>query len=324
MPANEKHFFLLGSMFKHCNSSMGVRNVDQMARFFFLNGKPGAKWMKVWAKSLALKYKVLTRAKLEEAAYDKQTNMGVDPEEEQLGHAIGYLDKVRMDVAISRLEKMKVGSSKWQSEFSCIFMLWLSIVFGIRDNMVFAMQVLSASDYEILLSHAGRAGDWRKLLWGIFLIKTENGFRLVKTSSKTGKNKNEPDFDSQTAPQIVNKPYMKQMMEWLFVYFEAKHPNKYKVTHNSSNPEGYRAYDINDEDGWHPYLQLHTVRWSFPLNECGNKYLIGLNVPHKGRKMYVKAEWEHGFPEEANKKGYQANKKIGDKQQTFDNMIEQV
>ena len=117
---------------------------------------------------------------------------------------------------------------------------------------------------------------------------------------------------------------MKQMMEWLFIYFEAKHPNQYHVTHNSTNPEGYRAYDINDEDGWHPYLQLHTVRWSFPLNECGNKYLIGLNVPHTGRKMYVKAEWEHGFPEEANKKGYQANKKIGDKQQTFDNMIENV
>ena len=73
-----------------------------------------------------------------------------------------------------------------------------------KSNQV-TMQVLSASDYEIVLSHAGRAGDSRKLK----------------------KNKNEPGFDLQTAPQIITKPYMKQMMKWLFVYFEAKHPNQY-------------------------------------------------------------------------------------------------
>ena len=70
--------------------------------------------------------------------------------------------------------------------------------------------------------------------------------------------------------------------------------------------------DIDDEDGWHPYLQWHAVRWMFPVNECGNKYLIGLNVPHTGRRMYVKTEWDDGFPEEAKKKGYQATMKVGD------------
>ena len=88
--------------------------------------------------------------------------------------------------------------------------------------MVYAVQVLSASDYDILLDNARRSGQWSQLKWGIFFIKTLNGFRLVKTSSKTGKNKNEPDFDSQISPEILNKPYMKQMAQWLFNYFEVK------------------------------------------------------------------------------------------------------
>ena len=44
---------------------------------------------------------------MEEKAYD---NRHVEATEEKPGHAIGYLDKARMDVAISRLEKMKVDS----------------------------------------------------------------------------------------------------------------------------------------------------------------------------------------------------------------------
>ena len=61
------------------------------------------------------------------------------------------------------------------------------------------------------------------------------------------------------------------------VRFQLKHPDNYKITHHSTNPEGYRAYDVNDDEGWHPYLQWHAVRWMYPVNNCGNKYLIGLN-----------------------------------------------
>ena len=59
---------------------------------------------------------------------------------------------------------------------------------------------------------------------------------------------------------------MKQMAQWLFNYFEVKHPDHYKISHHSTNPEGYRAYDLNDDEGWHPYLQWHAVRWMYPVN----------------------------------------------------------
>jgi len=229
-----------------------------------------------------VKYRLL----VEELIEQKDTKDKVYP-------LMGLLNDCAFDAVIWKLLRSKQDEI-WLREFQAFLVMYISKIFRPRDTCVFLLQVLSEADFERLKANARRSGagsdGWRVLGWGLFLIITRDGFRWEKYESKTrhGRSAKGADLVLRTKGDFDSCPLLKTVSEWTVQAFEMT--TGYRATAESTQPQGYIAYDVNDEDGFHPYLQLHAFRFHSPANTFGSKHFICIDVPHSGERTLVRAD----------------------------------
>ena len=133
---------------------------------------------------------------------------------------------------------------------------------------------MSERDYAALQRKSCSEG-YKSLLWGLFLIVTEHGFRWEKRESKTrhgnSKKKDYGDFILKTKSDLDKYPFLYEMSHMFCEAFTMTSPFAYKVTHDSIQPEGYIAYD--ETDGiWRPHYS------NMPLGGCTRNLSMEINT----------------------------------------------
>ena len=292
----------LSLLHNKCHEAMGCRDVSDFIKYLFTN-KHGKTWINALCLAKCVKYQTLIKwyqNKIDEERMEAGSY--VEKNEIESPGAMGVYNDLKMDAMIAKVAVSKV--QQMASNFSRLAFFYLEKIFRPRPTTIYTFRIMSERDYAALQRKSCSEG-YKSLLWGLFLIVTEHGFRWEKRESKTrhgnSKKKDYGDFILKTKSDLDKYPFLYEMSHMFCEAFTMTSPFAYKVTHDSIQPEGYIAYD--ETDGiWRPYLQQHAFRWLYPQFKHGNQYFKCLkHVKHNGLPMYIKTNPNDGLSASAKK-----------------------
>ncbi len=255
-----------------------ARTFDDFVRVL-LTKELGAVWIEALIARQAVVYKRLQRSA---EAVVLQGESPVAPKEHPLvGQSCGIL----LDVVALKLRAMK-RDEEWLRLFRSFLPAYMSYTFSIRETTLFLLQVLSERDWKVLLRNAGQA-HMEELSYGLFVIRTESGFRIEKYETKTRISNPNPHHDSGDFiledRQLEGYAFLPECLEMLLHAFEMI--TGYACTAESRQ---HRLYISTNEveEGWFQVLQSHA----FPLGcfRHGNKHFLSVEIEDVGEKVLVR------------------------------------
>ena len=287
-------------LFKH----RAIRSWREFIKFMLT--KPEAtRWLDAYFGKLAVVYKENQRKALEKNAEDDRNGIKFIRKTHAL---VGGTADAQLDVAAWLLTYSK-RDAEWIKLLQDATPAFLERWFSMRLTTVWLFMVLSESDWELLNTNKSQA-NMHKLWFGIFVIVTEDGYRIVKRENKgrsgeeySVRNDQAGDFDID---QFDNYPFLTEFLD--MVVYGIEKITGYAITATSSQPNVYMSKNERTK-GWFQLLQAHV----FPFQGFahGNKHCITANLKHVGKIMTVKLDPEAALPKSETKQDIWQSDKRG-------------
>ena len=226
----------LSLLYNKCHEAMGCRDVSDFIKYLFTN-KHGKTWINALCLAKCVKYQTLIKwyqNKIDEERMEAGSSY-VEKNEIESPGAMGVYNDLKMDAMIARVIRLK-GTTEWLPTFSRLAFFYLEKIFRPRPTTIYTFRIMSERDYAALQRKSCSEG-YKSLLWGLFLIVTEHGFRWEKRESKTrhgnSKKKDYGDFILKTKSDLDKYPFLYEMSHMFCEAFTMTSPFAYKLTHDS-------------------------------------------------------------------------------------------
>ena len=255
-----------------------ARTFDDFVRIL-LTKELGVVWIEALIARQAVVYKRLQRSA--EAVVLKGESPVALKEYPLVGQPCGFL----LDAVCLKLRAMK-RDEEWLHLFRSFLPAYMSYTFSIRETTLFLLQVLSERDWKVLLRNAGQS-HMEEVAYGLFVIRTESGFRIEKYETKTRISNPNPHHDSGDfvieGKQVEGYAFLPEFLEMLLHAFQMI--TGYACTAESRQPRLYISTN-EVEEGWFQILQCHV----FPLGcfRHGNKHFLSVEIEDLGEEMLVR------------------------------------
>jgi len=272
---------------------------------FMLTKTEATRWLDAYFGKLAVVYKENQRKALEKNAEDDRNGIKFIRKTHAL---VGGTADAQLDVAANLLKHSK-RDAEWIKLLQDATPAFLERWFSMRLTTVWLFMVLSESDWELLNTNKSQA-NMHKLWFGLFVIVTEDGYRIVKRENKgrsgeeySVRNDQAGDFDID---QFDNYPFLEEYLD--MVVFGIEKITGYAITATSSQPNVYMSKNQRTK-GWYQLLQAHV----FPFQgfKHGNKHCITANLKHVGKIMVAKLDPECALPKSETKQDIWQSDKRG-------------
>ena len=252
---------------------------------FMLTSAEASQWLEAYFAKLAVAYKENQRKVQEKIAAGATFTRDA--------HAlVGGTADAMLDVAAWLLKHGK-RDKEWLALLQDATPAFLSRWFSLRETTVWLFQVLSQADWEWLLANKNQA-SMHKLWFGLFVIVTEDGYRLVKRENKGRSGEDYRTRDDQADFDITDLSPYPFLEDYLDMAVDAiEKITGYRLTYESRQPEVYISMHQRTK-GLFQLLQAHI--FPFRVFEHGNKHCLTAKLKHVGKIMAVHCHPEQALP----------------------------